>query len=273
MHGALLFARADNTSSQAERGRGGSSDPVRRAVPVIYRPRPPYQSCFQSKVIVQMKRHQKFFSVEIKKSRTQGQRQQLPPRPLFATPPDETSAFIRKAEPQPVAEPVVAPRILPSILASVSNRSEPVEPVRSKRTVRSKAEQSQNQLDLYPDEARNLGNIPDTPSSLERGLPMDIAPMAQEDMLPLLEVRIDDIGIGETKARVRRKKPSEFVALGQEAEPAPPQPSPAPADLLRSSVFVISPKAMPARLTKRHAAAAQLPRNERWKRRLHPATW
>ena len=233
------------------------------------RPRPPYQSCFQPKVIVEMKRQQASFSVEIKKSRTQ--RQQLPPRPLFATPPDETLAFIRKAEPQPVAEPVVAPRILPSILAPVSNRSEPVEPVRSKRAVRSKAEQSQIQLDLYPDGARNLGNIPDTPSSLERGLPMDIAPMAQEDMLPLLEVRIDDIGIGERKARVRRKKPSEFVALGQEADPAS-QP-PAPADLLCSSVFATSPKAMPARLTKRHAAAAQLPRNERWKRRLHPATW
>jgi hypothetical protein len=216
-----------------------------------------------------MKRQQASFSVEIKKSRTQ--RQQLPPRPLFATPPDETSAFIRKAEPQPVAEPV-APRILPSILAPVSNSSEPVEPVRSKRAVRSKAEQSQIQLDLYPDGARNLGSIPDTPSSLERGLPMDIAPMAQEDMLPLLEVRIDDIGIGERKARVRRKKPSEFVALGQEADPAS-RPSPAPADLLRSSVFATSPKAMPARLTKRHAAAAQLPRNERWKRRLHPATW
>ena len=103
-------------------------------------------------------------------------------------------------------------------------------------------------------------------------MPRDIPPIAQEDMLPLLEVRIDDIGIGERKARVRRKKPSEFVALGQEAEPAS-QPSPDPADLLRSSVFVISPKAMPARLTKRHAAAAQLPRNERWKRRLPPATW
>jgi len=237
------------------------------------RPSPPYQSFFQPKVIVEMKRQQASFSVEIKKSRTQ--RQQLPPRPLFATPPDETSAFIRKAEPQPVAEPVVAPRILPSILAPVSNRSEPVEPVRSKRAVRSKAEQSQIQLDLYPDGARNLGSIPDTPSRLERGergLPMDIAPMAQEDMLPLLEVRIDDIGIGERKARVRRKKPSEFVALGQEADPAS-QPPPAPADLLRSSVFAPSPKAMPARLTKRHAAAAQLPRNERWKRRLHPATW
>jgi hypothetical protein len=273
LHGALLCARADPTSSQAERGRGGSRAPVRRAVPVIDRPRPPYQSCFQPKVIVEMKRQQASFSVEIKKSRTQ--RQQLPPRPLFATPPDETSAFIRKAEPQPVAEPVVAPRILPSILAPVSNRSEPVEPVRSKRAVRSKAEQSQIQLDLYPDGARNLGSIPDTPSRLERGergLPMDIAPMAQEDMLPLLEVRIDDIGIGERKARVRRKKPSEFVALGQEADPAS-QPPPAPADLLRSSAFATSPKAMPARLTKRHAAAAQLPRNERWKRRLHPATW
>ena len=138
LHGALLCARANTPSSQAERGRGGSRAPVRRAVPVMDRPRPPYQSCFQPKVIVEMKRQQASFSVEIKKSRTQ--RQQLPPRPLFATPPDETSAFIRKAEPQPVAEPVVAPRILPSILAPVSNRSEPVEPVRSKRAVRSKAE-------------------------------------------------------------------------------------------------------------------------------------
>jgi hypothetical protein len=31
--------------------------------------------------------------------------------------------------------------------------------------------------------------------------------------------------------------------------------------------------AVPRRLTKRLAAAAQLPRHERWKGRLHPAVW
>ena len=70
MHEALLFARAGKTSSRLREVRGGSSDPVRRGVPVIHRPRPPYQSCFQSKVIDQMKRQQTSFSVEIKKSRT-----------------------------------------------------------------------------------------------------------------------------------------------------------------------------------------------------------
>ncbi|QRM35497.1 hypothetical protein [Microvirga sp. VF16] len=33
------------------------------------------------------------------------------------------------------------------------------------------------------------------------------------------------------------------------------------------------PKAIERRLTKRQAAAVQLARHERWKRRLHPASW
>jgi hypothetical protein len=55
----------------------------------------PIPNHFQSKAIDQMKRPQKSFSVEIKKSRTQGQRSHLPPRRLFALPVDETSTVIR----------------------------------------------------------------------------------------------------------------------------------------------------------------------------------
>ena len=79
------------------------------------------------------------------------QRQQLPPRLLFTTPPDETSAFTVKAEPRPVNEPLVTPRILPSILSPVSTAPSQFSlcvPARSQIEGRSR---SQVQLDLYPD--------------------------------------------------------------------------------------------------------------------------
>ena len=81
-----------------------------------------------------MKQNPKPFSVEIKKSRVQGQRNHLPPRRLFATAPAEATKTFLKEEPQVVAEPSAAPRILPSIVEPMWSSSEPVEPVRCKRS-------------------------------------------------------------------------------------------------------------------------------------------
>jgi hypothetical protein len=220
-----------------------------------------------------MKRQQKSFSVEIKKSRTQGQRHHLPPRRLFATLPDATSAFIQTAEPQVVSEPMAAPRILPSIIEPVPRNPEPVEPVRRKRMIKSKDAEGQIELDLPADGTRDSEDAPETPSTLEPGLQMDVARTEDESIPPVPEVQVDDSGTSEKKARTRRKKTSEFGEQVETSELAS-QPSPVPeADSLRLSAVVTPSKAVPSRLTKRQAAAAQLPRNERWKRRLHPATW
>ena len=83
-----------------------------------------------------MKRQQTSFSVEIKKSRTQGQRPHLPPRPLFeVVPPAAEARQILQTEAVPkVAEPTSAPRILPSIVEPLWNRPEPAEPARRKRS-------------------------------------------------------------------------------------------------------------------------------------------
>jgi hypothetical protein len=218
-----------------------------------------------------MKRKQKSFSVEIRKSRTQGQRHQLPPRRLFATPPDKASAFIQTAEPQVVGEPTAAPRILPSIIEPVTDNPKPIELVRRKRIVKSKDAEGQIELDLHADVTRNPEEVPETPSTLEPGLPMDVAPTAEESIPPVPDVRVDDVGTGE-KARTPRKKLPRFVEQVEPTELAS-QPSPDPeADLLHLSAVVASSKAVPPRLTKRQAAADQLPRSERWKRRLHPAS-
>ena len=47
-----------------------------------------------------MKQNPKPFSVEIKKSRVQGQRNRLPPRRLFATAPAEATKTFLREEPQ-----------------------------------------------------------------------------------------------------------------------------------------------------------------------------
>ncbi|WP_262032564.1 hypothetical protein [Microvirga sp. Mcv34] len=109
------------------------------------------------KAIDNMKRHQKPFSVEIKKSRIPDQRHHLPPRRLFAVvPQDETSALIQ-TESQAVVEPLATPRILPSIIKPVPGNPEPVEPVRRKRASKSKAERKQIGFDLYADADEEAG--------------------------------------------------------------------------------------------------------------------
>jgi hypothetical protein len=220
-----------------------------------------------------MKRQQKSFSVEIKKSRTPGPRHHLPPRHLFAPPPDVTSAFIRIAKPQDVGEATAAPRILPSIIEPVPGNPEPVEPVRRKRIAKSKNAEGQIELDLHADGTRDAEDVAETPSTLEPGLQMDVAQTEDATKPPVPEVWVDDSGTSGTKARTGRQKVSAF-SEPVETSALASQPSPASeADSLRVSASVTSSKAVPTRLSKHRAAAAQLPRSERWKRRLHPATW
>jgi hypothetical protein len=139
--------------------------------------------------------------------------------------------------------------------------------------VKSKDTEGQIELDLPADGAKDPEGVPETPSALESGLHMDVALTEDETKPSTPEVPIDDNGTSEPKSRTRRKKRSEFVEPVETSVLAS-QPSPASeADSLRVPAIVTSSKALPSRLSKRQGAADQLPRSERWKRRLHPATW
>ena len=174
MHGALLFARTGKTSSSVEKLRGGRR---RQASRRWHSPaQPPYQSRFQSKVIDQMKRQQTSFSVEIKKSRTQGQRPHLPPRPLFeVVPPAAEARQILQTEAVPkVAEPISAPRILPSIVEPMWSRSEPAEPTRRKRSS-GQTKRGQMEFDMSA-ASEDVNDAPaETPVHAEVALPTAIA--------------------------------------------------------------------------------------------------
>jgi hypothetical protein len=221
-----------------------------------------------------MKRHQKSFSVEIKRSRIPDQRHHLPPRRLFAVPPDETSALTQKTEPQAVVEPVTAPRILQSIIEPAPSNPEPVEPVCRKGPARSKADKGQIELDLHADPEGVAGEgSADTSLIPEAGPQTETAPVAEENATPVHLAQLQDMESRKTKARTRRTKPSELAEPVEASQPGiQPMPIPEAGGLIAASDIVTSSKAIPAKRTG-HQAAAQLPRSERWKRRLHPAAW
>jgi hypothetical protein len=217
-----------------------------------------------------MKRNSKPFSVEIKKSRDPSQHRQLPPRRLFEATLIETTKPIRKEEPQIVAEPAAVPRILPSILEPVWSKTEAVEPVRCKRSSGSKVDQGQIELDLTTIAAGSANDAPaETPVILEVMSQMDAA-VVEEDLKPIREVQPYEIA--SAKAKSRKKAPKMVVtAMAYEPMSQPVQAS-------KSEAIELSPLESAGRaghhtLTERRAAAARLPRHERWKRRLHPAAW
>lgn len=211
-----------------------------------------------------MKRNAKPFSVEIKKSRVQGQRDHLPPRHLFATTPVEATRVFPKDEPQVVAEPSAAPRILPSIVEPVWSSSEPVEPARRKRSS-GYANQGEMVFDLTATASEDVKDAhAGAPASTKAVPQADNAPVDAEDALPVHDVQPTQGNGVRAKPRKARKKTS--GTAGQEIVSEP-----IPATAMTASV--VSSKAVQRRITKRLAAATQLPRHERWKGRLHPTAW
>jgi hypothetical protein len=211
-----------------------------------------------------MKHNSKPFSVEIKKSRVQGQRTHIPPRHLFPTPPAEAPKVFQKEVPQVAPEPSAAPRILPSIVEPVWSSSEPVETARRKR--RSvEATRGQIEFNLTATASENVKDAPAEASASVQTVPQaNNAPVDAQDALPAHDVQPaqgDDV-----KAKAR--KPQKKASGTSEQEIA--------CELISESSMtgsVVSSKAVHRRMTKRLAAAAQLPRHERWKGRLHPAAW
>lgn len=212
-----------------------------------------------------MKRNTKPFSVEIKKSRIQGQRSHLPPRRLFELTLVEATEIFQKEEPQATVERAPAPRILPSIIEPLRSSSEPVEPIRCKR-FSAKARRGQIKFDLaataFEDaESAHAGDqvsaraVPQTDGALDDAE----GPTPVDDVQP---AQGEGVRAGSRKPR---KKAS---AVGEQKIASETIPE---AEMTGPSVPLSN--AVPRRLTKRLAAAAQLPRHERWKGRLHPAAW
>ncbi|EIM24395.1 hypothetical protein [Microvirga lotononidis] len=212
-----------------------------------------------------MKRNIKTFSVEIKKSRVQGQHHHLPPKRLFELTSIEPAKIVQKEEPQAAVEPAPAPRILQSIVESVWNSPEPVEPVRRKRSsVEIRREQMESDLTAtafedakttHVGDQVSCGAVPQTDGALDDA----------EDPPPVHDVQAaQGEGVRAGSRKPRKKVPTvdePKIACETMPEAELTIPSAAPSN------------AVPRRLTKRQAAAAQFPRHERWKGRLHPAVW
>jgi hypothetical protein len=208
-----------------------------------------------------MKRNTKPFSVEIKKSRVQGQRSHLPPRRLFELTLVEAPEIFQKEEPQATVERAPAPRILPSIVEPLWSSSEPVEPVRRKRSsVKARREQMESNLTATAFEDAETAHAGDHVSA--RAVPQtDGALDDAEDPTPVHHVqpaRGEDVRAGSRKPRKKAPAVGE-PKIASETIPEAEMTGPS--------------NAVPRRLTKRLAAAAQLPRHERWKGRLHPTVW
>ncbi|WP_201838478.1 hypothetical protein [Microvirga zambiensis] len=214
-------------------------------------------------------RKPKPFSVEIKKSRAPGQGSHLPPRRLFEPAP-VASRNLQIETPHVKAEPAAAPRILPSIVKAGESRPEPVEPVRSKRS-EATANQKQMAFDLAPlvqaDEEKAIPVAPVIANALSHA----DSPAAEKDAVPVRNAEpVHDGSVG-VAARKAREKASKGVKHSE-------APHPMTGNLAPKAGTIMAPASEPAkaeacRLTKRQAAAIQLARHERWKRRLHPASW
>jgi hypothetical protein len=214
-----------------------------------------------------MKRNQKSFSVEIKKSRVQGQRSLLLPRHLFETAPAAASTIFWKEEPQPMANPSATPRILLSIVAPLWSNSEPMEAVRRKY---SSGEADREQMEFALD-ANATEDVNEAPVRAKAVPQTEVAPAVTEDAAPVHDVQSARGESTWASSRKPRKKASGGVEPVMAFNLTPGSESVREAEMHGSQV--VAPRADQRRLTRRQAAAVHLPRNERWKRRFHPASW
>jgi hypothetical protein len=211
-----------------------------------------------------MKRNTKPYSVEIKKSRIQGQRSHLPPRRLFELTLVEATEIFQKEEPQATVERAPVPRILPSIVEPLRSSSEPVEPARRKRSsIEVRRGQMESDLTATAFEDAETAHAGDQVSP--RAVPQTDRALDDADGLtPVHDIQPaqgEDVRAGSRKPRKKAPAVGEQEIASQTIE----------AEMTGPSVPLSN--AVPRRLTKRLAAAAQLPRHERWKGRLHPAAW
>jgi hypothetical protein len=221
-----------------------------------------------------MKRIQKSFSVEIRKSRVQAQHPQLPPRPSFEVPQTEIPKIFEKDKAQILDKPPAPPRrILPSIIEPFSGDLEPVETVRHKRSSAS-APRGQMEFDLTATASEDEMDA-HKPAHIRVEAMADIAIAATvgEDVAPVHNVHSAEGNGEQTNSRKSQKKAFKSAEAANSFGIVS-QPEWTSATAAKQSSSSESPfKAISRRLIHRQAAEAQLPRHERWKRRLPSAAW
>jgi hypothetical protein len=217
-----------------------------------------------------MQRKSKSFSVEIKKSRVPGQRHPLSPKRSFKTRSAEATPISEKEEPQAVAEPAVARRLLPSLIKTMQVYPEPVVPVRRSRSSALATRRSEKELE--PSEPASKEAEPAQALIVPEAVPQaGYVTVTVEHAWPVHEAEPRESlppepSSATTKSRGPRIKTPRVGEPAMVAEPSSDSEVTQPSLTATSTISS-------HRLTKRQAAAEQLPRHERWKRRLHPATW
>jgi hypothetical protein len=210
-----------------------------------------------------MKRNTKPFAVEIKKSRVQGHH--LPPRRLFEVAPAPTTKSVPKDELQAVVEPSPAPRILPSIVEPVWSSSD----LAHKRSS-GKVNREQMEFDLTTSASKD---VKEARSAMPVIAPLvsqaDVA-ATKDDVPPVRDVPPAQGESVKSSSQKPREKASGIV---QRTDVSLPRVEQTPETEKMWPLVVAPLQTSERRLTKRQAAAVQLPRHERWKRRLHPASW
>jgi hypothetical protein len=128
-------------------------------------------------------------------------------------------------------------------------------------------EANQGQIEFNPTAAASEdveGAHAEAPASAKAVPEVDNAPVDAEDALPIHDVQPAQSYVGKAKSRKPQKRAAGTVEQEIASGPIPE------AEMLAPSV---ESTVAQRRMTKRLAAAAQLPRHERWKGRLHPAAW
>jgi hypothetical protein len=97
--------------------------------------------------------------------------------------------------------------------------------------------------------------------------------LVEEVVAPALEVQAQKTESTNATARKPRKKASKIVEPVTAHDPVFQPETISKAQVIEPSLVNRLPQADHRRLNRRQAAAAQLPRHERWKRRLHSAVW
>ena len=209
-----------------------------------------------------MKRQQTSFSVEIKKSRTQGQRPHLPPRPLFeVVPPAAEARQILQTEAGPkVAEPISAPRILPSVVEPMWSRSEPAEPTRRKRSS-GQSKRAQMEFDMSA-ASEDVNDAPaETPVHAEVALPTAIAAAVEKGATATHDTQPASGKSAKSNTRTVRTKAPAAVEPAQAPEPAPEAQPTLQAEMIEPSPDVPSTSSErqtdPASGRRRSTAAAR----------------
>ena len=212
-----------------------------------------------------MKRNTKPFSVEIKKPRVQGQRHHLAPKRLFELASVASTKIIQTEEPQAPAERAPAPRILQSIVKPVWGSTEPVEPV-GREPSPEQDNREQMELDLTLASSEGHSAVPLAAEAVAQAGMAD----AGEDTAPIHNGHAV-LGKSSKKERMSRKRSPGVVEQMMQPE-AMSRPKRVPDPSILEVSMPPSPDAIERRRAKRLAEAAPLPRSERWKRRLHPAS-